>query len=271
MQRRWVLHGRLIGHKCCMHPLDAGEGDGEQLRCVFTQVSAAGSACSHACAVGPLSPPCCCAFQAALMRSNASGRTRPNCCRCTSSAMLGCCTPCRSPPPPHPCPQLDPRDHARPFQFAVQVVGDNQYSGGWHEWLVSAAAQLEALCAAGGAPGCARALQRPLAHGLRRVNRSARPPLPAAPQCKRASRRWRACSRCWRSSMAAAASARLCAACGASSRRWCRRRCSSSSSSSRRGRQAVRRRRPWRPAERPRRLAAAGGTCMLQMTTDDGR
>ena len=27
--------------------------------------------------------------------------------------------------------QLDPRDHARPFQFAVQVVGDNTYAGGW--------------------------------------------------------------------------------------------------------------------------------------------
>ena len=26
--------------------------------------------------------------------------------------------------------QLDPRDHARPFQFAVQVVGDNTYAGG---------------------------------------------------------------------------------------------------------------------------------------------
>ena len=25
--------------------------------------------------------------------------------------------------------QLDPRDHARPFQFAVQVVGDNSYAG----------------------------------------------------------------------------------------------------------------------------------------------
>ncbi len=27
--------------------------------------------------------------------------------------------------------QVDPRNHARPFQFAVQVVGDNTYAGKW--------------------------------------------------------------------------------------------------------------------------------------------
>lgn len=83
--------------------LAAGEGDGEQLRCIFTQVNL----------------PCQGTWAGFWFFSHLL--------LCLLDVLVASLL--LTHPRPLHCMQLDPRDHPRPFQFAVQVVGDNSYAG----------------------------------------------------------------------------------------------------------------------------------------------